>query len=315
MTEQTIEASVLTLIGKAQAPMSASDVANALPHFQRDSVRAQVAAMARLGRLKRHSNADGILRYSMPDPGARAEPRPVARCYRPPVTESAVRTLAGADAPAPAATLRNPADQPTATSHLVKPLQARVRATVESDPARRWTLDALVGVLDLQPEGKVRRDEVRARLANLSRNGSVSPVRRMTDGTWMANSPQTREIYEREWREERERRRSKHSSKDNAPPSVSQVEVDTAVALLMDKANDGPAAAAAQPVVDREAVAAGLRAAKTRRRLPDPDRIEGEERKALRQLLAALISHVHDPAPPLARAMEHSMHTLHRGAV
>jgi predicted DNA-binding transcriptional regulator len=292
----TIEARVLAVLGAVTVPMSAAALAAAIPERNAGSVAAAVSALARRGSIRRQHAEDGVLRYVIAPPSRTPEEKaPIARTYKPPVEPSTVRTLTGegaALAPSQPAGPPAPEIKPAAPG-LFPSLQQQVRAAVEGQPTRRWSIDDVVdALLSADTHGGIRRDEVRNRLHNLSRSGHVSPLRRMPDGTFMANTAENRAIAEIEAKAEQQARR------------------------IEQQAHDSPAAACAEVVVDRKALTQQLRDDLRKRatRTQPPETIEHPERKALRDLIAAVITHLPDTPAPVRQAVEFGIHTLHRSA-
>jgi hypothetical protein len=298
---------VRDVLNAAREPMTAREIATVLPDCNADSVAAALSKLARDRRITRHHNGDGILRYTSGDPSdaRRPEPAPKARVYKAPVDAAPVQTIVGTEAPAPAR--RTPGVPPGPNGDQSPGLQALVRAVVESDPDRRWTHDEILAeVIKHNPTiRKPHRNDVRNRLSNLTRSGYSSPLRRMpADGTFMVNTPGAKAAAEAEAKEDLAAARAKREQR-----------IDAAYQAALDRANDGPAAAAAVPVVDREAIAASIdrQDGKTVAARPaprQPEMIEEPERTALRDLIAAVVTHVTTPPEPVVRALSRGLETL-----
>jgi hypothetical protein len=169
-------------------------------------------------------------------------------------------------------------------------LQGKVRAVVEGAATQRWTLESIESALRARwPDLPAKLAmQVRARLANLTRAGNASPLRRMPDDTWMVNSRENRELALRE---------------------------SKAMQSVRDEASDSQEAGSVEGVVDVSAVMAPLD------RNPPPhkpsttaERIERAERSALRALICAVVMHVDQPTDPVLRALSRGLETLGRQA-
>lgn len=310
-TERPLVNRVRDVLNAAREPMTAREIATVLPDCNADSVAAALSKLARDRRITRHHNGDGILRYTSGDPSDARRPEPAhkARVYKAPVDAAPVQTIVGTEAPAPAR--RSVAVPPGPRADQSPGLQTLVRSVVESDPERRWTLDEiLVEVIKHNPTmRKPHRNDVRNRLSNLTRSGYSSPLRRMpADGTFMVNTPTAKAAAEVEAKEDLAAARAKREQR-----------IDAAYQAALDRANDGPAAAAASPIVDRDAIAASIdrQDGKTVAARPAPrpiDMIEDPERTALRDLIAAVVQHVHTPPAAVVHALTRGLDTLARQA-
>jgi hypothetical protein len=298
----SIAALIRNVLATSHTPLSARQIAMALPMCNADSVAAQVSIMARAREIVRHHDADGILRYKMPaSPTAASQPARIARTYKPPVESSPVRVTEGEALAAPPAP-RGSAN-PTASDDGTIPLQQMVRLVVESNPDRRWSLHDVVSEVGKRiGAAHARPDQVRARLHNLCRSGHSSPLRRMpADGAWMVNTPQAREAARIE-------------------DAARAAEVKTAATRRAEQA----AAKAAQRKADQE-LAAAARAEKATAKAAKPptkplqipqarqgaaeDAIEraDEARAALRTLIASVVTHIPSPPPQVILAMQRGL--------
>lgn len=310
MSNRALRPDILAVLREAGKPITSREIADRLPEHDADQVMDTVRDLGRIGAIRQRAVRNEPATYSLRQSGATGQ---IARTYKPPVQPAPVRVMTAADlaAAVPAAP---PAPVPKAPTALEPSLQQHVRRVVESDPARRWTLEQVVAaVKDVTGNRTVRPDQVRSRLGNLTRSGHSSPLRRMpADGTWMVNTPANRAAAA----EEAVRRESKaaqvaadHSAQRRARSAgaAEQAEVAAVTQRLLEAANASPAAAAAVPVVDTRAVAAAVRRARAAK---DPDRIEHPERGALRALILAVVQHVDQPPEPVVRALSRGLDSL-----
>jgi hypothetical protein len=229
--------------------------------------------------------------------------------YKAPVDAAPVQTIVGTEAPAtPHRTVAVP---PGPNGDQSPGLQALVRSVVESDSDRRWTLDEiLVEVIKHNPTiRKPHRNDIRNRLSNLTRSGYSRPLRRMpADGTFMVNTPSAKAAAEVE------------AKKDLAAArAVREQRIEAAFQAAVNLTSDSLGVAAAVPVVDREAIAASIdrqdgKIVAARSAPRDPEMIEEPERTALRDLIAAVVQHVHTPPAAVVHALTRGLDTLARPA-
>jgi hypothetical protein len=281
MSAPTMSQLIQGVLDAATTPLTAKEIAAALPALQAASVVATVSELARTRKINRVHSPDGILRYNAGPVTAPAAQPEVARVLRPDPVPSPV-----VDVPA-ASHHQTPGDRAQSEeSARTASLQGKVRAVVEAAPTQRWTLDAIESaVIARWPEvAKSAAGHVRSRIGNLTRCGDASPLRRMPDGTWMANTPENRARGQRE-------AKAIEAIVDNA--------IDSPAGICVGIGIDVPAAVAA---IDRQEPQAQPSAS--------PARIEHADRSALRALICAVVMHVDQLPDPVLREISRGLDTL-----